>query len=924
MRGWLFDIYPEYETNSIVYWVRTRKGANKIVDRAFRPKIFVHSTPENLDDLERALPILDEVSATGRETKRTWLGDDEREVLGITIRDYAKVEDVAHTIDNRGRYKDYTLFNVDLRFSQRYFCEKSIFPMGLLELRPMPRMIDDPYEIDYEMPPLSGIELSAAPEAKKGIPTFDDKLISAKVGDEVVDGDEETVLEGIQEIVKAEDPDVIYTDNGDAFLIPYLYQRARHVGLKGIMLGRDVDDQRTDRKGKSYFTYGQIKYKPPSYKLRGRIHIDRSSSFMFMESGLGGLTDLSRISGVPVQELARLSPGSAISAMQANLALKDGCVIMWKKNLPEKFKTAEELVISDRGGFIYEPAVGIHDRVLEVDFTSLYPNIMVRFNISPETVTCSCCPEPTRRVPVLGYGICDKRLGLIPRVLKPVVERRTRLKRMVKAGIGDTKLYKERVDILKWLLVTCLDSDTEIPFRRRGRFDVRTVGEIVERYVSGDSNECTVNDKLEAFGLDRNLEPSLKTVSKVFRFPAPEHMIELNLAESRIRLTPDHPCYVMNGDRLVLKRADRVTEGSLLPALMPLYSSASSSDNSITHMRVKSVRRIRPSGDHVYCLGVNEPLHGFALANGVLTHNCFGYTGYRNARFGRIECHEAINAYGREIMLQASEMAEAHGFEILHGIVDSLWLKGNGDPEKFCEHVSGHIGIPLEPEGMYKWIVFLPHRSNGVGVLNRYYGMFEDGKLKLRGIDLRKHDTTELVKDMQNELLANFAKADDSQQFIELIPSALDIVNDYVETARSQAVPLSKLLMTKRVSQGLGAYQQFNDSVAALMQLDDEGFDVNPGEAVRFLICDCKSKDPRKRVKVDSFISGDEAYDVDAYVDLLLRGVEGMLLPFGYNMEKLSELFSSKNPRKKANPSFAPRNALTRRQAYIAWRRNGW
>ena len=41
---------------------------------------------------------------------------------------------------------------------------------------------------------------------------------------------------------------------------------------------------------------------------------------------------------------------------------------------------------------------------------------------------------------------------------------------------------------------------------------------------------------------------------------------------------------------------------------------------------------------------------------------CFGYTGYRNARFGRIECHESITAYGREILLQSAEMAEARGF----------------------------------------------------------------------------------------------------------------------------------------------------------------------------------------------------------------------------------------------------------------------
>src|SRR4030042_5226532 len=137
--------------------------------------------------------------------------------------------------------------------------------------------------------------------------------------------------------------------------------------------------------------------------------------------------------------------------METNQALRDGCVIMWKKNLPEKFKTAEELVIADRGGFIYEPVVGIHDHVVEVDFTSLYPNIMVRFNISPETIMCPCCPDPIRRVPVLGDNICDRRIGLIPRRLTPVVERRTRLKRLGKAGVGGSQASQESQAILERL-----------------------------------------------------------------------------------------------------------------------------------------------------------------------------------------------------------------------------------------------------------------------------------------------------------------------------------------------------------------------------------------------------------------------------------------------------------------------------------------
>ena len=33
---------------------------------------------------------------------------------------------------------------------------------------------------------------------------------------------------------------------------------------------------------------------------------------------------------------------------------------------------------------------------------------------------------------------------------------------------------------------------------------------------------------------------------------------------------------------------------------------------------------------------------------------CFGYQGFSNAKFGRIKCHEAINAFAREILLTAN------------------------------------------------------------------------------------------------------------------------------------------------------------------------------------------------------------------------------------------------------------------------------
>ena len=59
---------------------------------------------------------------------------------------------------------------------------------------------------------------------------------------------------------------------------------------------------------------------------------------------------------------------------------------------------------------------------------------------------------------------------------------------------------------------------------------------------------------------------------------------------------------------------------------------------------------------------------------------CFGYLGYKNARFGRIEAHEAVTAYGRDKLLRAKETFEAAGFTVLHGLTDCLWVQKPGIP----------------------------------------------------------------------------------------------------------------------------------------------------------------------------------------------------------------------------------------------------
>ena len=132
------------------------------------------------------------------------------------------------------------------------------------------------------------------------------------LGNTVIENKDEAemIVELNLEVARA-NPDLIITEKGDSFELPYLHHRAALHGID-LQLGREKDIL-PEGKGKSYFSYGRILYKPRGYRLAGRLHLDRSI-FLLREGGLLGLIDLSRITGIPMQELARLSPGSAVTA----------------------------------------------------------------------------------------------------------------------------------------------------------------------------------------------------------------------------------------------------------------------------------------------------------------------------------------------------------------------------------------------------------------------------------------------------------------------------------------------------------------------------------------------------------------------------------------------------------------------------------
>jgi DNA polymerase I len=125
--------------------------------------------------------------------------------------------------------------------------------------------------------------------------------------------------------------------------------------------------------------------------------------------------------------------------------------------------------------------------------------------------------------------------------------------------------------------------------------------------------------------------------------------------------------------------------------------------SSLLNLRIETKRLKKTNPDYV---GIDSVLKWMLVT-------CFGYTGYRNAKFGQIQVHERITEISRELLMQIKELAEEMGFEVLHGIVDCLWVIGEPISE-FKKAVESETGILTEVDS-YDWITFLP-MADGSGL----------------------------------------------------------------------------------------------------------------------------------------------------------------------------------------------------------------
>ena len=732
--GWLLDITEGRDGRSVVLWLKEENGPVRPRVEPWLPPFLVEGPSPLLAKVARELR-----ASSAAESVRSTMGrpslTDRRphRLLSIVPRRYHERRRLATAIDAQGGYTRLRLYDVDLSAPQLYHLAHGLYPFAPVTWNATEVRAREPAEtVDYVPPPLLVVPLTVHLVGRRrgALTQATDTIGAVDVGSAHLEGNEADLFPALVAEVRRQDPDVLLTEGGDAYDFPWLYHRAAALGLseRDFYLGRASAPFTPRRAAFSYESYGTIRHRDAPYPLVGRFHVDADDSFLYPDAAVDGLIEAARLSRLSLQVVVRQSPGTCFTAMEMAHALAQGVHVPWKKNRPERFKSARTLLAADRGGVIFLPPVGVHDAVDEFDFASLYPHIMVRKNLSMETLDCACCPKSPIVAPGLGYRSCTRRVGLIPRTLAPLLTRRLAYKSALKAGglaPRERERLTRRVKMLKWILVTA-----------------------------------------------------------------------------------------------------------------------------------------------------------------------FGYQGYRNARFGRIECHEAINAYARELLAELVHVAEQEGYRLVHGIVDSLWVtpldpSHPPDPEAFARRVSTSFDLPLSYEGRYRWILFLPATTHGLGVPNRYYGLYDSGEFKLRGIGLRRHDTPLVIRRCEEELLALFAQAGSAAEVRAALPTALARIDLFAERIADGGWPVEELVITHRVQKAPEEFVVFTDTAAALRQLVDSGVRKEPGESVGYVLRDRRSRSWRRRVRAAASLDRPLSYDPGAYLELLARSAETLLAPLGVNRATL-------------------------------------
>jgi DNA polymerase Pol2 len=299
--------------------------------------------------------------------------------------------------------------------------------------------------------------------------------------------DENELLRRFVESVNAYDPDIVTGYNSDLYDFDVIRERAAKLKVK-------LDNLSVDRSGVALSKRARVS----AARLKGRVHVDlfhfinnilasilqtevlsldavsaeilgdekiemeyaeiveawkeeknleklaryclKDSELTFKLSKvlLPQIFQLTKIVGQSLFDTSRMMYGQLVEWYYTKRAKEMGRIIPNQPKFEEIQKRQQETYT---GGYVKQPEAGLHENIAVIDFASLYPSISSTYNISTETLNCSCCKKDGNKVLELPFWFCKRREGFESKVVRDLLTEREKLKKELKKLAPHTLPY---------------------------------------------------------------------------------------------------------------------------------------------------------------------------------------------------------------------------------------------------------------------------------------------------------------------------------------------------------------------------------------------------------------------------------------------------------------------------------------------------
>jgi DNA polymerase elongation subunit (family B) len=267
----------------------------------------------------------------------------------------------------------------------------------------------------------------------------------------------------------------------------------------------------------------------------------------------------------------------------------------------------------------------------------------------------------------------------------------------------------------------------------------------------------------------------------------------------------------------------------------------------------------------------------------------YGTTGSFWNRFANVTAFEEINRLSREILIKAKDIVQGSGFELVYADTDSVFLKKNGaslkDFESARDALGRETGLPISVENYYKFLVLLPLEADEkMEALKHYFGITQSNELVVRGIEARRHDAPNFIKEFQTELLYTLFDCTDSAKVISKgYENALLLVTKTIDKVMTGEIQIKDLVVSKQLRQDLTKYRSLFPHVSAALQLTEAGKSLGRGDMIQYIHTNSAHKNPLLRVTHMDLINAEQDYDKEKYREMLLEAAESILGYFGFD-----------------------------------------